>query len=281
MVSVCLRIHACARCAFMHGAVLVRCICMCVLFMAKKEALRPAASWSNWHVNHVSVGRISACMCVFCVFVKDLWLISRGNVWPRESCPPNRPAPTLPWPEHGFSLSRRETGQPRNLSFRTIARGRVQIKHFSMCVVMRSCVFVCKLSVGGLLPLVCRLGWAFLFCWCLDVFSCSSSPPTHTHSTLEGNTENKRNPTPSLPRGPPLVMAGWPHSGGCGVTRAGKISCVKTQNDRNGKRKRMKSRRDVKKNKWRTNSCCTVFKKPMPGLDWGSVCVSARVSLTL
>lgn len=185
-------------CMFTHSCLCAMCFhawhCVCTVYLhvwsiygkkkerkkKKKEASRPAASWSNWHVNHVSVGRVSACMRVFCVFVKDLWLISRGNVWPRESCPPNRPAPTLPWPEHGFSLSWREIGQPRNLSFRTIAWGRVQIKHFSMCVVMRSCVFVCKLSVGGLLPLVCRLGWAFLLCWCLDVFSCS--PPTHTHT---------------------------------------------------------------------------------------------------
>lgn len=136
---------------------------------------------------------------------------------------------------------------------------------------------ICRWPPPTSLPTWLGLSLLLMFgCFLLFLF-----PPTHTHSTLEGNTENKRNPTPSLPRGPPLVMAGWPHSGGCGVTRAGKISCVKTQNDRNGKRKRMKSRRDVKKNKWRTNSCCTVFKKPMPGLDWGSVCVSARVSLAL
>lgn len=40
-----------------------------VLFMAeKREALRPSASWSNWHVNHFSVGgilvRVYLCACV-------------------------------------------------------------------------------------------------------------------------------------------------------------------------------------------------------------------------
>lgn len=30
----------------------------------KREALRPATSWSNWQVNHVSVGRISVCACL-------------------------------------------------------------------------------------------------------------------------------------------------------------------------------------------------------------------------
>lgn len=30
IVSVCLRIHACVQCAFMHGTVFVRCICMCI-----------------------------------------------------------------------------------------------------------------------------------------------------------------------------------------------------------------------------------------------------------
>lgn len=44
---------------------------------------------------------------------------------------------------------------------RTIALSPVQIKHWSMCVVMRSCVFVWDLSVSGLLPTVADLAEFF------------------------------------------------------------------------------------------------------------------------
>lgn len=36
----------------------------CLWFFLKKAA-RPAASWTNWQVNHISVGRISVDVCMF------------------------------------------------------------------------------------------------------------------------------------------------------------------------------------------------------------------------
>lgn len=101
---------------FMHSCLCAMCFhawhCICTVYLhvylnsiygLKKG--RPAASWSNWQVNHVSVGRLSVC-----VFVKDPWLISRGSVWPWESCPPHLPAPTHHWREDRVSLSWREIG---------------------------------------------------------------------------------------------------------------------------------------------------------------------------
>lgn len=135
---ICIFVHSSLCAMYFHAWRGICTVCLNSIYGKKKkkegEALRPAASWSNWNVNHVSVGGISVCVCVF---VKDPWVISRGNVWPRESCPPHRPAPTLPWQEEVVSLSRREIGsQDSSLS----PWGWVQIKHFSMCVVMRSCV---------------------------------------------------------------------------------------------------------------------------------------------
>lgn len=184
MVSACLCTHACAQCAFMHGVVSVRCVCMCVwiLFMVKKkEALRPAASWSNWHFNHVSVGGISVCMCV-CERSKTYLQRQRMTAGVLSSSPSCSDTPMA-----RVSVSWREIGSKESEP-QPITWVWVQIKHFSMCVVMRSCVFVCELSVSGLLPLVCWLGRAFLLCWCLDVFSCSF-PPTQYPQRQWGKDE--------------------------------------------------------------------------------------------
>lgn len=104
-------IHACVQCAFMPAVVFVRRICMCVwiLFTAikkkKRKALRPAASWSNWHVNQVSVGWISVCVCV-CVCERSVTYLQRQRV----TAGVLSSSPTLPWREDGVSLSWREIG---------------------------------------------------------------------------------------------------------------------------------------------------------------------------
>lgn len=130
----------------------------------KKEASRPAASCANWQVNHVSVGWISACVCMF---VKDPRLISRGSMWPWEFCPPHPLPPPSPCSDRTTGERTEVLPSPaegryaaRNPS-RTIALSPVQIKHSSMCVVMRSCVFVWDLSVSGLLPTVADLAEFF------------------------------------------------------------------------------------------------------------------------
>lgn len=102
-------------------------------------------------------------LCV-CMFVKDPRLISRGSMWPWEFCPPHPPFPrsnkttgerteVLPSPAEGRYAARNPS--------RTIALSSVQIKHFSICVVMRSSVFVWDLSVSGLLPTVADLAEIF------------------------------------------------------------------------------------------------------------------------
>ena len=109
--SICMFMHSCLYAMCFHAwrcMICLVCLHLClnsIYGFKKREAFGPAASWSNWHVNHVSVGGIAVC-----VFVKDPWLISRGNVWPRESCPPHRPALTLPWRGNEVSLSWREIG---------------------------------------------------------------------------------------------------------------------------------------------------------------------------
>lgn len=62
-------------------------------------------------------------------------------------------------------LSLKRDTQPRNLSW-TITLNSIQIKHLSMCVVMRSSVFVWDLSVSGLLPIVADLAEPRCCCRC-------------------------------------------------------------------------------------------------------------------
>lgn len=238
--------HSCL-CAIFHAW---RCICTVCLHIClnsiygfkQKERpwglLRPPLI--GMLIMSLWVGYHSVCVCVY-VCGRSMTILQRhcmtaGVLSSSLSC-----SDTAMARGRSFSQLRRDR-QPRPITW-----GWVQIKHFSMCVVMRSCVFVHKLSVSGLLPLVCWLGfllplvcwlgWAFLLCWCLDVFF-SCYPPPPARSTLEGNKEKRRNPTPSLPWGPLLVMAKWLHRGGCRVMRAGKISYVKTREDRNVREKR-------------------------------------------
>lgn len=224
--------HACVQCAFMCGVVFVGCICMLVwiLFMAKKG--RP---WGLLLLGLIGMLIMSlwlgyqcacVCMCVW-VFLKDPWLISRGNVWPREPCPPHRPALTLPWREDGVSLSWREIGSqesgPQNYHMGSSPNKTLQ--HVCGNEEPCFCVWViCQwppptsLLTWLRLPPLLMFGWFLLFL----------STPCRT---LEGSTEKRRNPTASLPWGPLLVMAEWPYRGGCTIMRAGKISYVKTQTD--------------------------------------------------
>lgn len=169
----CMFMHACLCTVWFHGwrwiymVYLHQCL-NSICGLKKKMPSRPAASCTNWQVNNVSVGRISAC-------VNDPRLISRGSMWPWEFCPPYPPYPSLPWLQQTTGERTEVLPSPaegryaaRNLS-RTIALSSGQIKHFSMCVVSRSSVFVWDLSVSGL-PTVADLAE---LCTVVDV--CPSS----------------------------------------------------------------------------------------------------------
>lgn len=254
--------HAC-RCicwVYLH-------VCLNSIYGKIKEASRPAASSSNWHVNHVSVGWISVC-----VFVKDPWFISRGNVWPRESCPPHHPALTLPWREDGVPLSRREIGSQESESqnYHMSLSPNKTLQH--VCGNEEPCF--CVRVICQWPPPTSLLTW--LSVPFLLMFGCFLLFLSTPRCTLEGNMEKKRNPTLSLPWGPLLVMAEWPHRGGCRVTRAGKISNTKTRKDRNVKNKRVKG-----KKKWRKNvKKCTKLRS-LPRLDWKECVGQSRSTLLL
>ncbi len=195
-----IRIHACAQCAFMHGVVFVECICMCVwiLFMVKKG--RP---WGlllpgliGMLIMSLWVGYLCVCMCVF---VKDPWLISGGNVWPRECCPPRRPALTLPWWENGVPLGRREIGSQEfespNYHMRLSPNKTLQ----HVCGNEEPCF--CVRVICQWPPPTGLLTW--LSVPSLLMFGCFLLFLSTPHCTVEGNMEKKRNPTPSLtPRTP-------------------------------------------------------------------------------
>lgn len=68
--SICMFMHSCLCAMCFHACCCICTVCLHVfefyLWQQKKEreALRPTVSWSNWHVNHVSVGGRSVRMCV-------------------------------------------------------------------------------------------------------------------------------------------------------------------------------------------------------------------------
>lgn len=88
-----------------------------------------------------------------CVYVCERYMTSREAVCDRGSPVLLTLLLTTGKRTEFPSAERRQAA--KNPSHRAITLSRVQVKHFSMCVVMRSCVFVWDLSVSGLLPLVC------------------------------------------------------------------------------------------------------------------------------
>lgn len=136
-------------CMVLYLYAVFACVFEFYLRLKKKDrAPRPAASWSNWQVNHVSAGTISVCVCLW-----KMHDLSREAVCDRGSPVLLTLMLTTGKRTEFPSAERRQAA--KNPSHRAITLSRLQVKHFSMCVVMRSCVFVWDLSVSGLLPLVC------------------------------------------------------------------------------------------------------------------------------
>lgn len=137
------------------------------------EAPRPAASWSNWQVNHVSAGTISVCVCLW-----KMHDFSRGSVWPWESCPPHPPAHH--WQENGVSLLWKKTGSQESepQSYHIEQSPSKTLQHVcgneELCFCVR---LVCQWP-----PPTCLLTWLslspMLMCGCFPLFL----PPCHTHT---------------------------------------------------------------------------------------------------
>lgn len=104
------------------------------------------------------------------VFVRDPWLISRGSLWPPESCPPCWPALTLPWQRDSFvfQLKRDRLSGIWAPAYHMVWSPNTTLQH----VCGNEELLFCVLSVSGLLllPLVFSLGWLSLCCWCFNVF---------------------------------------------------------------------------------------------------------------
>lgn len=197
MVSVCLCIHPCARCAFMHAVVSVRCVCMCLnsIYGYKKgggEALRPAVSWSNWHVNHVSVGGRSVCMCV-CERSMTYLQRQHATAGVLSSSPSYFDTPMarvcLGWRERIWA-SAYHMGLSPNKTLQHVCGNE------ELCICVR---VICQWP-----PPISLLTWLslspLLMFGCFLLFPPPPPPPPlpPPRCTLEGNKE-ERNPTPSLP----------------------------------------------------------------------------------
>lgn len=86
-----------------------------------------------------------------CVFTKDLWLISRGNTRPLESCPPRYPALTLPWRARGEFLSADGRLESTLLKLDLFLVSWVQIKHSDVPLCSHNQLLLCvsDLSVAS------------------------------------------------------------------------------------------------------------------------------------
>lgn len=152
---------------FMHDVEFVWFICISVwiLFVAyKKTASRPVASCANWQVNHVSVGRISACVCLR--KIQNLSLeaaCDRGS-----SVLLTAPAPTDHWWEDrgsAFSRWREIHSSESEPNYRAEFTPNKTLQH--VCGNEELC-FCARLICQWPPPNCCWLGWITHCCWCLQ-----------------------------------------------------------------------------------------------------------------
>lgn len=158
----------------------------------KKEASRPAASCTNWQVNHVSVGWMSACVCVCLWKIQDLSLEAACD---RGSSVLLTPLPLLRqnhwWEDRGFAFSRwREIrGQESEPNYRIEFGPNKTLQH--VCGNEELC-FCVRLICQWPPPNSCWLGRVFSL---LLIFA----PPSMYYCSVKGSNVGKRwNPTSSL-----------------------------------------------------------------------------------
>lgn len=252
------------------------CLCaVCYLWLKKgRRALRLSASWSNWHVNHLSVGGIwvRVCECVFLLVERSMTSLKRQHVTARALSS----LPSCSDASHGKTVellsAERETDSQL---FEPIAWIRIQIKHFSMRVVMRSCVCVfCQWP-----PPISLLTWLSLFS-SVDVwmFSLLSPSPTQYPWRLQGKVEESHT----------LATQSTP-------VNHGSMTSQRRMRGHEGRKYNLcqsaerqtwheKLEREMVKKvriKWKNKSSSALHLKPSPRLDWERVSGSAQVSLSL
>lgn len=147
------------------------------------------------------------------MFVKDAWLISRGSVWPWESCPPHPPAHH--WQENGVSLRWKTTGSQESepQSYHIEQSPSKTLQHVcgneELCFCVR---LVCQWP-----PPTCLLTWLSLSPMLMFGSFPLFLPPCHTHT--QHKSIWKKTPSPLFTL---LVMEERFYKEGCEVMGAKK-----------------------------------------------------------
>lgn len=163
-VYACMPVHSLISCMALNLYGLFASVFEFYLWLGKEKKKRPQGLQLPVLIGKLImslwVGYLRVCVCLW--KIQDLSLeaaCDRGSsvlLTPPSPCSDRTTGErteVLPSPAEGRYAARNPS--------RTIALSPVQIKHLSMCVVMRSCVFVWDLSVSGLLPTVADLAEFF------------------------------------------------------------------------------------------------------------------------
>lgn len=148
--------------------------------------LRPATCSSNWWV-----------FASVCVYEKCATYLQRQYTTARVLSSSLSSSDTPMARGQHFLSWEKMAARHLNISYRKDLSPSKTLQH--VCG-NEECACLCKLSASGLLPLVCWLGWALVFCWRLCVFF--SLPPPLCCTSECNKDKEKSNSHPRCPKDP-------------------------------------------------------------------------------